>query len=398
MRQAQTLLNSVGMNKAFRDDFPGSALDADLWQVVQTGAGMTITVGSSNLTIATGTTSGSETIIKSLMTFSIPCRLQCALSISQRIANQEFYLEVIDAAGNQYARWMFDGTTATTDKTETKNTDTSNGPTARSSVLTTASSSIFTIDLTCDEVIFESRYNDAIVLQNAVFSHTLKIPSPNDDYFIQIRAKNTAAAGSTTNFVFDHVGMVDTNTVFCEINGGRGGFSANRSIAVNVGNTVSVQGISANDAVVPTYPFTIAGEARTTNAVVSASGDTARIITDLTRRPIIALGHVPELNLRNRQVLTGASETTLIGAVGSVRHEIWDVVVANLSAANVVQVDFRDATGGTIMFTVSIPVSQTVVCTLSGWPASAVNANWTVQATGTSPNVAVSARSVQLGA
>lgn len=83
--------------------------------------------------------------------------------------------------------------------------------------------------------------------------------------------------------------------------------------------------------------------------------------------------------------------------MAGVRHVLHTLVIANLSAANPVQVDLRDTTSGTIRLTVNVPSGQTVMLPMpDGWAQAAVNTNWTAQATGTSPNVAVCAKSFRL--
>lgn len=161
----------------------------------------------------------------------------------------------------------------------------------------------------------------------------------------------------------------------------------------------TVTGTLAHDAANSTQaPVTVGGNARATNIAAVADNDVARIITDLHGRMVVHLGNVPQLVDRNRVVLSAATETTLIAAVASIRHVATKITIANLNTTNPVQVDLRDTTGGTIRDTVMLAAGQSIVLAdAHGMPAAAVNTNWTAQATGTSPNVAVSAYSYRVG-
>jgi hypothetical protein len=79
----------------------------DSWELVQTGTGMTVTgpLGGNAagagpyINIATGTTAGQQTIIRSRAMFTMPVELRYQLTASQRIANSAFrigFLEVDD--------------------------------------------------------------------------------------------------------------------------------------------------------------------------------------------------------------------------------------------------------------------------------------------------------------
>jgi hypothetical protein len=81
--------------------------DSGTWETVQTGSGMTITgplggaaAGASPyISIASGTTASSKTIIRSRAIFSMPLELRYQISASQRIANNQLrigFLEVDD--------------------------------------------------------------------------------------------------------------------------------------------------------------------------------------------------------------------------------------------------------------------------------------------------------------
>ncbi len=67
--------------------------------LIKTGAGMAVSQAGGNLVITTGTTTNSETVIRSKLTFrgSLLARYKCILS--QRIVNQTFRFELADLVG-----------------------------------------------------------------------------------------------------------------------------------------------------------------------------------------------------------------------------------------------------------------------------------------------------------
>ena len=232
-------LNISSMQRKFRDDFPGSALDAGNWQTVQTGSGHTVAVSGSVLSIATGTTINTETIIRSMLTYTIPFRVMYIFMLSQRIANQEFYLEITNAAGTMLAQWLLDGITATSGRHNSVNAGTA-GTAASVTIATTASYAVAEIELFPDEVYFHSRGADSSAVRTLSAVRSRLVPDPNELYYIQIRARNlaTAPASSTTLFV-DAVTVQDIAELTAEITAGRGAMVGSQAIAVQaVGGTI----------------------------------------------------------------------------------------------------------------------------------------------------------------
>lgn len=97
-------LKQPGSGKRFvwRDSFSdviASGVNAN-WGVVSAGAGMTISQSASNLIIASGTTVNSETILRSVDSFAGALTLRHQLTLSQRIANHNTYIELVDVVGD----------------------------------------------------------------------------------------------------------------------------------------------------------------------------------------------------------------------------------------------------------------------------------------------------------
>ena len=229
----------TSMQRKWRDDFPGAALNAANWQTIQTGAGHTITVSGSNLAIATGTTIGAETILRSVAAYTIPFRVMFIFMLNQRIINQEFFLEITNAAGTMLAQWQFNGTVATVGTHNTTNEGTAGTPLG-AAIASTAAMAIAEIELFPDEVYFHSRPADSTATRTASAVRTRFIPDPNQQYFIQIRARNLAVApASSTTLTIDAITVQDIAELTAEITGGRGQIIGSQAMAVQaVGGTI----------------------------------------------------------------------------------------------------------------------------------------------------------------
>jgi hypothetical protein len=81
----------------------GSGVDSDYFSVIQTGSGQAVSQSAGNLVITTGTTANSETILRSMEEFSDSLIAKWKSVLSQRIINQNFYVELVDVIGDGLA-------------------------------------------------------------------------------------------------------------------------------------------------------------------------------------------------------------------------------------------------------------------------------------------------------
>lgn len=89
-------------------------------------------------------------------------------------------------------------------------------------------------------------------------------------------------------------------------------------------------------------------------------------------------------------------ETTLVPATANEFHDLTTVVVTNTSPTVDTRVDFRDATGGTVRFSLFVPAKQTVGFTLpTPRPQAAVNTNWTAQCATSTTDVRIFAQYIR---
>jgi len=68
--------------------------------LLQTGAGMTVNQTGGNLVITTGTTVNSETVIRSVQGYKDAMAARWSAILSQRIANNNFFVELVDVIGD----------------------------------------------------------------------------------------------------------------------------------------------------------------------------------------------------------------------------------------------------------------------------------------------------------
>lgn len=79
-------------------------VDSDFFTLVGSiGTGMGVNQTGGNLVITSGTTGRSETIIRSLASFKGGVRLRARSTLSQRIANNNFFVELVDVIGDGLA-------------------------------------------------------------------------------------------------------------------------------------------------------------------------------------------------------------------------------------------------------------------------------------------------------
>lgn len=85
----------VGMAQAIAANW-----DTGEWERLQLGSGMTTAQASGNATIATGTTANAETVFRIPRYFSGSFTLRGKVTLSQRIANNNFFVEAVDLIGD----------------------------------------------------------------------------------------------------------------------------------------------------------------------------------------------------------------------------------------------------------------------------------------------------------
>lgn len=185
----------------------------------KTGTGSSITVASGAGTIAIGTTDASVSEIARFVDY-MPLIVRIRASISQRIANQTIAIGAREdvTAPRWFARFLADGTTATTIKCQTGRNPT--GAPSASEIeetvvtlpngATTATMRDYRIEIMTERVLF---WIDGVM----VAPHTRVIPAQHDDMAVGVRAENATGVGSSTSVVIDYITAKNHNKVECGI-------------------------------------------------------------------------------------------------------------------------------------------------------------------------------------
>lgn len=272
------MLKVKSVQKKFRDSFSTGSLNPANWTSAITGDG-TLAVAGGQLTMGSGVSANGETSILSVETFTIPFRVSIGFVLSQRIANQSFYVEAVSVApstglpdGQHCAALLFDGTTATQAKYEVQNGGLARLTSSASTFPTTASGSVYEIEPFADETWFHGGTMDSPNGRSNSYRRHQQIPHPNALYKLRLRWVNGATPPATnTNAVVQYIAVQDYAELTAEITAGRGQTSAGQALAV----TVASGSVTANLGNNPASPTaSIVNSAATTNgtSVKSTAG------------------------------------------------------------------------------------------------------------------------------
>jgi hypothetical protein len=232
----------------FKDNFSQfTSLDATKWDSVL-GSGAALTTPSTSLLMTSGAVANAETYVLSKDMFKVPCRLSVGLGLSQRVANQSFFIELVSVDpvtgvpdGLHQATWWFDGTTSTTAKYRVQDWGTTALDSGSSTVPTTAGTvSEYSIEIGPEEVWFSGLTIDSTGQKSNTYKRSQNTPDPNATYKIRLRFLNGATAPTTTTATILYVTCQDYAELNAEIIGSRGMGAAGTSLPVVVTNSVAI--------------------------------------------------------------------------------------------------------------------------------------------------------------
>lgn len=341
-----------------RYNFNGAGVLPTGWTIAQLGSGMAVTTTGGNLSITTGTTASAKTIVRLTNPITLRSLIKFIVeSVSQRIANNNFYFEVTNAAGNTYARWHLDGTSATSAKVITANSGYANSAsTVTTPTTATGNAGVsFDIALEISRTIFSGKVSNAATADSMSVVFDRKIPQPNEDYYVQIVAENGGTnPASTTTLLVDAVIVRDLTTLAVNIHGALGDLTGATSLAVNDGGTTlsiddgagtitvdgsvtatGITGTAAADAAVTGNPVQIAARG---NAAIPTAMSTNNDITlpwlDLYGRQhiIMSAGSTLDNGITNYKLVSAA--TTNATSVKASAGRVYRILAFNINAAN----------------------------------------------------------------
>jgi hypothetical protein len=224
----------------FRDSLADAVATPSLWESTL-GSG-TITKGAGTLTLGSGTTANNTTSLLSQQSFHLPTKVAIGLSISQRITNQTFFVELVSIDpqtevpnGLDNAGFVFDGTNAFQAKHQVTTGGLSVNQSALSAYPSTASpAKLFEIEASADEVWFHgSNGLDQTTNRANSYRLQLKSPDPNALYKLRLRWLNGATApASNTNALVTYISVGEYEELVTEMRNGRGNAVAGNAMSV----------------------------------------------------------------------------------------------------------------------------------------------------------------------
>jgi hypothetical protein len=152
-------------------------------------------------------------------------------------------------------------------------------------------------------------------------------------------------------------------------------------ISVDLAGNARVVGNIDTDTADAGSPVKIGGQARTTNPTAVANADRVNAMFDKVGKFVIKTDAPRELVNRNNITLTSTTETTLVAAGGAgVFNDLTTLIITNTNTTTGVRVDIRDATAGTVRFSVAIAPNGGAVIPFSvPVPQTTAANNWTAQ-------------------
>lgn len=410
----------IGNNRSkIRDEFPTGGLNSALWDLIATGAGMTVTTGNgttgSYLNIASGTTINSETIIRSKGVFNLPVRLAAFVSASQRIANQEFFVELIevDTAGNpvnvatsqtnaglarNHAAVKFDGTVATEARVSVRSGGAPEFQSAVSTITTTVATGsgpnwfpagFVEAQITGEHVSLFQAAIDVTTSATMARRVTQAAPDPEALYKLQIRARNLGTApASTTDWRVHAIRLFDYTRVTTEVIGGPGHGGAAQGVPVAAtivgtpavtlsGATNSVRGEAAIDAA---FGQPLGAGFRAANAnptAMSANGDVVGALATMVGALVSKPYGIPEATWNANLSLTSTTAQALAAAAGTGLKRHITALQAINTGASAVDLILLDGATERWRFTLpaNVPVALPFPTELLTTANAALNAN-----------------------
>jgi hypothetical protein len=216
----------------------------------------------------------------------VPFKAAFGFKISQKIANQDFFCELISCGPEGtsavdetvVAAWRISGTdsvTTTVARAEVRNGQAARSQSANLNVATQTTDAIYEIVLDSDEVVFHNKGIDSSSAKTVSYVRNSVAPDPNQMYKIRFRIANGGTApASTTPFTSGFVTAVDYTEIMVELTGGPGSALASAALPVNVvGGTVGVSStvIGSSSTVSGTLVTKVLAAASTNATLIKAS-------------------------------------------------------------------------------------------------------------------------------
>jgi hypothetical protein len=296
----------TGTKKKWRSEMTDPALGK--WDVTTTGGLATPVPAAGVLAVALGTVAGAGFSMISKEIFTVPSLVNVGFRLSQKIANNEFYIELVkwtptnpltpfDGFGTVdetcVAAWRVAGTDTTS--VTIARSEVNNGQAGRTqsgnitTVTHSGSDATFSLRLESDEVWFTSRTPNSTGSQSAAAGVSqLVVPDPNAYYKIRIRALNNGVPATNTTVTIYYAQAIDLTEVNVTVQGGDGSQAPGQALPVSLINTPTVSSAATVSSTVTSGSLSRVKSAATTNAtnLKATSGRVYGIIVSNTSAAI----------------------------------------------------------------------------------------------------------------
>jgi hypothetical protein len=285
--------------KKWIDEFSGAALNANKWDVATDVGAMGVTFSGSNLVVNMGTTINAEYTLLSKEVFTIPFDVQMTATLSQRIANNTFYMEAVEVDpttllpivnANLAGDWAnraairLDGTSSSTTALEAIG-DSGSAVVAASvsSQPTSSTATDYLMEIRPQDVVATAVSSNSGSSRGTMARVSQQVPDPNKLYKIRLRFKNGGSAPATaTTITIGRVLVCDVQEIAVEIASGRGDASGGKGVPVNPTGTFSVRDVNGVFVEVTSAAITSTATATSASSPDNGGGASASFLINVT--------------------------------------------------------------------------------------------------------------------
>lgn len=189
------------------------------------------------------------------------------------------------------------------------------------------------------------------------------------------------------------VNVSQINGVTPLMGNGATGTGSPRVTLSNDNTAIANWGQGSTGAAVPSGAVYRGGLAQTALPSAATAGNLTGTLLDKFGRQVVVAGTLRDLKgTQSTTISASTSETTIITAGASgIFNDLVTIIVSNTSASTNTRIDFRDATGGTVIFSLLSPGSQTVGFSIPGEsiPQTTAANNWTAQCSASTTDIRI---------
>jgi hypothetical protein len=248
-----------------------------------------------------------------------------------------------------------------------------------------------TTTLTAGAITFEYSYDNA----NWSTVPASAVLDPTSTNFAQISLPYTVQASTNKAFLIEGGGWIGLRIKLSTQITGTGSVTpsaifvpyATAGTVVALSPTASnfnasAQGVTASGATLTENPIAAGALAKTALPTAVSDGQKVAQIADKFGRQVMVPITLRDLTgTQTTTISASTTETTIVSAAASEFHDLVMLIVSNTSTATNTRIDFRDTTGGTVLFSLESigggnPVGFALPLPI---PQTSSNTNWTAQ-------------------